>query len=260
MAGFKLRGRRWLYPWLTYCLSPLLNRLTRATVRFSGFNVRLGAGDLYTFANLFEDYPLSLLEEALDDVDVVVDLGANVGAFSWLISELASNKGLKIPITAVEPNTANVEFLRAQPFAEALVVHHAAVGPAGGMARLIRGQNSVTDHVDFSGGEEGSQISVLSLESLCNRRALVKMDIEGGELEVLRQKLPDNVLHMVLEWHPDSRKPSQLPSDLIAGVWRRISTDLFGSSMWYFRRGVLAPQRESGNERRALVAAERGTP
>ena len=120
-AGFQVFGLRWLTPWVYYCLSPLLNRVRPGSVvRLSGFDVRLGQGDLYTFANLFEDYPVDLLRRAICDVDLVIDLGANVGAFSFLIETLSRDAGRKLSIMAVEPNTANVSFLRQQPFAGSL--------------------------------------------------------------------------------------------------------------------------------------------
>ena len=236
-AGFKVLGRRWCSPFLGYSFSPILNRFAAGhTARFPGFNARLGEGDLYTFANLFEDYPVKQIREALRDVDLVVDLGANVGAFSYLVLELCRDKGSAPRIIAVEPNAANTLFLRAQPFSDSITIHHAAVGPENGVARLVRGQNSVTDHVDFSGTAEGDDVAVLSLHSLCDRPALVKMDIEGGEHEILKRGLPDNVRHLMLEWHSKPGEPVSLqPADLVPGDWTLISRDIHGSSMWYFR-------------------------
>ncbi len=61
LSGFKVFGLSWWRPWLYYLLSPLLSRVfPRKIERFRGFNTRLGDGDLYTFANLFEDYPVLL--------------------------------------------------------------------------------------------------------------------------------------------------------------------------------------------------------
>jgi len=230
--GFRVYGLRWFLPWLTYCLSPVINRIARGRmISFKEFNVRLGDGDLYTFANIFADYPVREIERGLSDVDLVVDLGANVGAFSCLIVALCRRKKLDLPIIAVEPNAANVKLLRQQPFAKAILIHDAAVGPANGTGRLVRGQNSVTDCVDFSGTHEGTEVKTISLESLCDRPALVKMDIEGGELAILRHGLPENVRHLVLEWHhPGS------PADFVRGNWKRISTDIHGATTWHFRR------------------------
>ncbi len=237
LDGFRVFPGGWSKAWLCYALSPLLNRLWRGrTGNFPGFRVRWGEGDLYTFANLFEDYPVDLLRGALADVELVLDLGANVGAFSFLVGQLTRDAKRKPMIAAIEPNTGNVEFLRRQPFAKGLTIHHAAVGPDAGIAQLIRGKNSVSDYVDFSGQKSGTPIPVLALDELVDRPALVKMDIEGGESSVLEKGLPANVRYLVLEWHADELRPARLPCDLVPGDWKLISDDIFGSSMWYFRR------------------------
>ena len=238
LAGFKLFGRGWLRPWISYSFSPLLNRfLSKKTVCFSSFNVRRGECDLYTFANIFEDYRPDLVRRALEDVDLVVDLGANVGAFSFLITAFCDPDGRKRIIKAIEPNRQNVAFLRSQPFANAIEIHEAAVGPVEGTARLIHGTNSVTDHVDFSTNANGSDVRVISLEALCDQPALVKMDVEGSEWGILRHGLPMNVRHLFLEWHPAQAAGHSLePADLIPGDWQKLACDPHGATMWYFHR------------------------
>lgn len=221
--GFGIYGMRWTRPWMTYAVSPLLNRMDRASVRFADFHVRLGEGDLYTFANVFSDYPIENISSALREVELVVDLGANVGAFSYLAHSLGAKH-----IIAVEPEPANAAFLRAQPFAHALDIREAAVGPSDGTARLMRGENSVTHHVDLASAGE---TQVVSLASLCDAPALVKMDIEGGELPILRNGLPENVRYLVLEWHH-----AGAPSQFVRGNWRHISTDMHGATTWWFSR------------------------
>src|SRR4029077_125023 len=89
LEGFGVYGSNWLRPWTTYCLLPLLKRLVPGQIaHFNDFNARLDECDLYTFANIFEDYPVRDIERALDDVELIVDVGANVGAFSYLIAAL----------------------------------------------------------------------------------------------------------------------------------------------------------------------------
>lgn len=239
-TGFHFFGRGWLKPWLAYLLSPVSNRLKRGVaIQFDDFKVRRGEADLYTFANLFEDYPVPLIRAALSEIDLVVDLGANVGAFSWLISRLCREQNLRRQIVALEPNPENASFLRSQPFAANLEIEEAAVGPVDGTGHLIAGANSVTDHVDFSGTKSGRPVRVRSLASLCPHPALVKMDIEGGEWPILRQGLPANIRHLLLEWHANGSVDHggrSRPPDFIPGEWKQVSSDLYGSTMWYFRR------------------------
>jgi hypothetical protein len=105
------------------------------------------------------------------------------------------------------------------------------VGAINRTARLVRGHNSVSDYVDFSQRARGQTIDVISLNSLCDRPALVKMDIEGGEWSILEHGLPENVRHLVLECHGRGE-----PSDLVAGDWRRISTNIHCASTWWLSR------------------------
>ena len=227
LAGFRVCGGHWFRPWATYCALPIVKHLAPETsLQFDGFRVRLQECDLYTFANVFADYPLGEIVNALPEVNLIVDLGANVGAFSFLLRNLCD-----LPIVAVEPDPKNVAFLRAQPFASSVEIHEAAVGSFEGSGRLATGINSVTHHVDFAEHAEGHTVSVLGLSSLCRAPALVKMDIEGAELGILEHGLPDNVLHLVLEWHHNGS-----PADLVPGNWKQISTDMYGASTWYFRR------------------------
>ena len=107
--GFRVYGLRWFLPWLTYCFSPVINRIARGRmIRFKEFNVRLGDGDLYTFANIFADYPVREIERGLSDVDLVVDLGANVGAFSCLIA--GTSAGSISPATSALAISASCAF------------------------------------------------------------------------------------------------------------------------------------------------------
>lgn len=228
LSGFGVYGPSWFRPWLAYCISPVTNRIGPARIRsFAQFNARIGECDLCAFANVFADYPLSLLHAAAREVKLVVDLGANVGGFSFLMRKLAPD----LPIVAVEAEPANAAFLRSQPFAGSIDVREAAVAPRGGTARLVRGFNSVTHQIDLASREEGELVKTVTLDALCHAPALVKMDIEGGELAILKRGLPENVRHLVMEWHYPGT-----PADVLPGNWRHIATDPYGATTWWLSR------------------------
>lgn len=230
--GFRVYGIRWLRPWLTYALWPALRRiLSGRIIHFGEFDARLDQCDIYTFANVFADYPVSELKRAIGEVDLVLDLGANVGGFSYLVRRLARKCGRNPHLIAVEPDPANASVLRQQPFASHLEIREEAVGPNDGNGCLITGSNSVTHRVDFDPSWRGKTIPVLSLASLCTAPALVKMDIEGGEVDILRAGLPEQVRYLVLEWHGEGA-----PTDFVAGNWQCLSRDIYGSSMWWLAR------------------------
>ena len=232
LAGFDVYGAGWLKPWIMYCLSPIVSRSVRGTVaHFRDFNSRLDQCDLYTFANIFADYPCAKLVTALREVKMIVDRGANVGAFSLFMLTVCRKLDFERRIVALEPESNNAACLRGQPFADGLEIHQAAVGPTNGTARLVSGKNSVTHQVDLVSATDAEMVPVLSLDSLCDETALVKMDIEGGERSILERGLPEKVRHLVLEWHGAGE-----PSDFVSGNWQQISTDMRGASTWWFRR------------------------
>ena len=238
--GFRVAGLDWLVPWLTYTVSPALARLAPGrTVEFNGFSARLGFGDLYTFANLFEDYPIAELRQALGEVQKVIDAGANVGAFSWLVLQTARQIRRKIPVTAIEPAPENVTQLESQPFASELSVKSGAIGAQTGKGWLKPGHNSVTHTVAFARDNcDSAEVKIFDLESLCEVPVLLKLDVEGGEYSILRKGLPAQVLYMFLEWHAGSEadRPEDPRALVPLGVWRLISRDLYGSSTWFWKR------------------------
>ena len=94
LKGFRVFGFGWLRSWIAYSISPVITRLVPGRIgHFNGFNARLADCDLYTFANVFADYPIDDLARALPEVELIVDLGANVGAFSFLMRALCRKIG-----------------------------------------------------------------------------------------------------------------------------------------------------------------------
>ncbi len=233
--GFRYFGRRWLAPWLCYAAAPLLSRVCRGrTADFGLFRARLGRGDLYTFANLFEDYSGGGLRDALRSVEQVIDAGANVGAFTCLSAHLARGLGRSVRITAIEPEPENFAALAAQPFAKYARLIHGALGPADGRGTLQPGINSVTHSVAFNEATQEGALQVHSLGTLCDAPTLLKMDIEGGEFAILQRGLPPQVRAMFLEWHPGPDRPDDPRSVLAQGRWELLSHDLYGSSNWFW--------------------------
>jgi FkbM family methyltransferase len=240
MRGFRFQGAKWFGPWFAYACSPLLSRLfPKRELHFKTFSVRLGDCDIYTFANLFEDYRLGELQRAIQGVDLVIDAGANVGAFCWLVAMLPGlNKSVRI--IAVEPDHENCEFLRRQPFANRIELIEGAIGPSDGSGTLRPGMNSVTHSVDFhsdsaSHPSSTTQVQVLSLQTLAQgHRTMLKMDIEGGEWAILEHGLPDCVRSMFLEAHPSNGSGSDPRSHIPGGKWQFLSRDIFGCSCWYW--------------------------
>jgi FkbM family methyltransferase len=142
-----------------------------------------------------------LLSQAMEIVrpgDIVWDVGANVGLFAFAAASLAGTQG---KIFAFEPDTWLVELLRKsaslQPNASAKVsVIPVAIAEATALRRFCIAKRSRSSNYlsgygqTMAGGSlEEHIVPTYSLDSLISflpRPNVIKIDVEGAELEVLR--------------------------------------------------------------------------
>lgn len=131
--------------------------------------------------------------------DLVLDCGANVGKISTLLA------GTGARVLAYEPDPfAFAELTKACGDLPNVTLHNAAVGATAGSIRLMRASNFEDNPTGASvkstivgGGRmidesDGIEVALLSFPDLVrdltvngNEIALVKMDIEGAELDIL---------------------------------------------------------------------------
>lgn len=165
---------------------------------------RLNRGDLQSIREVWMDeayrlpFPLK--------PDVVVDLGANIGLTSlWLAKRYGCRK-----ILALEPWHANAS-LAARNFESNGVrgtLVEAAVGPKDGQASFGAVDDSNKGNLSASGT---TQVRLMSMKSVLKALGettgidLVKMDIEGGEQDLLMGDLSwlRSVKALIVEFHPD---------------------------------------------------------
>jgi FkbM family methyltransferase len=226
LAGLNIIGPRWAWVLVLYIVHPIIGRMWLGRIVSCGpFRIRLGYCDLHALMHLFRDYDIPLLRRLLPTAELVIDAGANIGAFSYLIRSLHPT----IPIIALEPEESNFRFLASQPFATRVDCRQTAIGPWSGRARLLIGENSVSHQVAFA--DEGNVV-VESLESLVEGKTILKLDIEGGERAVLAAGLPAKVVCVVMEWHfSDSPRALLPPGDL-----RLTLRTLYGLTTWSWVR------------------------
>lgn len=119
--------------------------------------------------------------------DVVFDIGANVGFYSLLAARCVGPEG---KVVAFEPLPANLAYLRRHLELNGIGnvdVVPAAVGRAPGRAAFTVAASRSMGGLDAAGTLE---VDVVSLDDLARTRslpapAIVKMDIEGGEVDAL---------------------------------------------------------------------------
>lgn len=163
-------------------------------VRRSGiFETQLGRaafeGAYWTYKSLVEARDLELLRPYVAPGSTVVDVGANIGFFTVSFARWAGPSGR---VVAIEPERANVDSLRARVARLGLdrgvdLVHAAAI-EAPGQVFLRLNPDHPADHRVAASGLPVQGVSLDSLLASGGRPAvsLIKIDVQGGELRVLR--------------------------------------------------------------------------
>jgi FkbM family methyltransferase len=148
-----------------------------------------------------------------DDAKIVVDLGMNKGEFSeWFVNNTNAR------CYGVEPVPQLYQCL---PRNDRIAVLQVAVGGASGRERLSVPEHSCASltSTGLLGESQSIEIEVITLASFLRKYGLgridiLKIDIEGAELDVLRSLDADifaNVGQMTIEFH-DFIKPGDRPA------------------------------------------------
>jgi FkbM family methyltransferase len=248
---------RWIR-WLDRALAAL-NALPMggASVVVDGNRLYTGTLDRWLAAQAWrfgwlEAAELRFVRAAVRPGMVAVDVGANVGLYTLILSRLVGTAGR---VHALEPAPANLRALgRAIEHAGAtnVVVHAAAAGDRAGEVALHLAPGNQGDHRIFPNVEARATIPVPSvvLDDLLAtepRVDFVKIDVQGAELPVLRG------LRRTLAGNPDVRVLCEITPWLFAELGQ--SAEEFFAPL---RAAALAPHRlrddgslEPCDERRA---------
>lgn len=198
-----LRGRsRAIGPFATLKLSPKVSRIlalvTRrrlVTLRLRGFTGQLrfrpGTSDKEVIEQVFLTDEYSWLGR-LDGVSTIVDCGANIGATAFLLLNAFPDARL----VAIEPDAGNYDILREnlEQFGERATALKAAVWSRDTTLRLVRGEfldgrewtYQAKEHPDTSlEAVPAKSLPTLLGELEAESIDLLKVDIEGGELDLL---------------------------------------------------------------------------
>ena len=182
----------------------------------NGVTLRVHAGTMDCHV-LWDIYVLRpYLEPAPEDLEraseyVVVDCGANLGAYTTKVAQL--DRG-KVRVYSYEPCPENFALLRRNIEVNGLEnvrAFQAAVGGARGRRRLYLSNKFSVMH-SVVGGDRGRSVEVaaLTLADIVEANALervdhLKMDVEGAEYEIF-QAASDALLKKIralsLEYHP----------------------------------------------------------
>lgn len=172
---------------------------------------------------------VAVLSAILSQGEVAVDVGANIGAISLV---MASAVGASGKVIAIEPTPRCADLLRrtmalngVQDFVQ---IVQAAVSADNGTARLNIGLTSAHNSLlALDESQEAIEVTVWPLDQLVTSGltpSLVKIDVEGAELDVLHgmsdvlARSPD--LALVVEFGPSHLARAGISIDAWLGAFR----------------------------------------
>jgi FkbM family methyltransferase len=206
LASIRLATRRWPLPFAqgvpahVGAFATKIGMLKAEWYEFQpGLWMRLNARDMIQQTILLEgiwDPALTgFIETTLKPGDVFIDVGAHVGYFTLLAARRVTEAGT---ILSIEPNPAALEELHQNVERSRLnnvLIAHTACGDSDESVRLYLHTESNSSMASLSAANATGGIEVdvacSTLDDLCAERGvarahLIKIDVEGAELSVLR--------------------------------------------------------------------------
>jgi len=208
----------WRYLW------PLAQAAAGARVAVAGARVRVPGPLRIRLSVVAGNVRLHrLIDRAVRPGATVVDVGANVGYNTVYASRRVGAAGR---VVAVEPAADNARMLRENVAANALdnvVVHAVAAGRSRGVRDLyLRGDvsavNSFFQESVYASVTGVEKVTVVPLDDLVEGADLVKIDVEGAELDVLAgmpRLLRVPRLQLIVEWHPRLQEAAGYEADAL---------------------------------------------
>jgi FkbM family methyltransferase len=187
-----------------------------------------------------------MLDTLIEPGAIVVDVGANIGYNTLYAAHCTGPKGR---VYAIEPAQDNLAVLYANLFANSLtnvIVLPYAAGSLSELRRFfLRGDVSAVNSLfqDNFYAPITDTVEVLAApldELIAEMPDLVKIDVEGGELNVLHgmsRILQHNSLRLIAEWHPTLQQAAgyaadELPRYLLAqGFTLRVVTHTYSAHL-----------------------------
>lgn len=154
-----------------------------------GERIRLAAAHRHVTWNMQE---YDAFRQDVREGDVVLDVGANLGAYALLFGQWVGPSGR---VYAFEPAPATraglARHVVLNGFAARVEVQAEAMSAGEGHARFLAdGMHGDNRLIPASGGPSGVEIETTSIDAFCRRTgrlpSLIKVDVEGAELAVLR--------------------------------------------------------------------------
>lgn len=157
--------------------------------RLWGMKWAVDSGPHGFWLGVYEPGARRAFQTEVRDGDVVYDVGAHAGFYSLLASRLVGARG---HVYAFEPDPANFSRLKWHLVRNRVTnvsAIEAAIGSDVGTGAFVRGTHSSTGSLAHPGSLNSIRVSTTSLDAFVEDHpvpAVIKMDIEGGEVDALR--------------------------------------------------------------------------
>ena len=180
--------------------------------------IRVRSTDLMALTNVWMINEYDVEDFEINTNDTVIDIGAHIGLFSLLVSQLCKTG----KILSFEPVSENFDLLVSNlklNRIENILPFNMAVSKNSGRLDLFL-NNDQSAHSIFSKSSESISAESTSLQKIFDENKissckLLKLDCEGAEYEII-DSLPseylDKIQNMVIEYHLADTKPELVKS------------------------------------------------
>ncbi len=189
----------------------------------------------------YEPIETRCIKNNINEGDIVVDIGGNIGYYAILSSKIVGKNG---KVYAFEPNEEIIPLLKKNlkinSCKNVFLVNKAVSDKNGKLNFYIMKQNKAQSSI-YCYGEIDKKIQVDSITLdkffiLKNKPNFIKMDVEGGELSILKgaKSILKNKIKIFLEHKPSKLKrqginPNEIKKILIRNKFKikRLPSSLF---------------------------------
>lgn len=144
---------------------------------------------MYTlFKNKQDAFEIELLKKNIKKGDTVLDIGANIGFYATILSDIVGENGI---IHCFEPDITNFNHLKKTTASHKnIIINNKAVGPKTETIKIYTSKNLNVDHRTYKPEEFHKEIEIaaISIDDYLKGKKVnfIKMDIQGFEMEAMK--------------------------------------------------------------------------
>jgi FkbM family methyltransferase len=164
------------------------------------------------FKNKQDEFEISLMNKYIKTGDTVLDIGANIGFYAEILSEIVGNKG---KVYCFEPDSTNFKHLKGRTKSISnIFINNKAVSDKTETIKIYTSKKLNVDHRTYKPDDYDQEIDIhaISIDEYLGLNATVnfiKMDIQGFEMSAVKgmvHTLQSPNLKMLSEFWPYGMK------------------------------------------------------